>query len=224
MTHHAKSERLVQEADKLFAADKKFIIYVNYLKTHEIIVRLLTKRHPDRKVVSYEGKLARSDKEDALKLFRESPRSCLISTDAGGQGLNLQVADCVVNYDFPWNPMRVEQRVGRVDRASQKSKEIRILNFRTLGTVEEYVQIVLTSKLKEVTRVLGEFTSPLQVEKIYEDKLTMGIGRALMESHDVQEMRRRMSRLGEDDFRRYVGDFAQYEKQAPAEWTWQPRD
>jgi SNF2 family DNA or RNA helicase len=230
VTHHAKSERLVQEADKLFAADKKFIVYVNYLKTHQLLVKLLSKRHPDRKVVSYEGTLPQSEKEDALKLFGESPRSCLVSTDAGGQGLNLQMADCVVNYDFPWNPMRVEQRVGRVDRighvdrATQKAREVRVLNFRTLGTVEEYVQIVLTSKLKEVTRVLGEFTSPLQVEKIYEDKLTMGIGRALMESRDVDEMRKRMKRLGEDDFRRYVGDFTQYEKQAPADWTWQPRD
>lgn len=224
LKHHAKSERLVQEADKLFAANRKFIVYVNYLKTHQILAKLLAKRHPDRKVISFEGTLPRADKDDALQLFEESPRACLVSTDAGGQGLNLQFADSVVNYDFPWNPMRIEQRVGRVDRATQKSKEIRVLNFRTLGTVEEYVQIVLTSKLKEVTRVLGEFNSPLQVEKIYEDKLTMGIGRALMESHDVNEMRRRMSRLGEDEFRRYVGDFAQYEKQTPEEWTWRPRD
>ncbi|HEX6087537.1 MAG TPA: hypothetical protein VF266_23595, partial [Thermoanaerobaculia bacterium] len=91
-------------------------------------------------------------------------------------------------------------------------------------TVEEYVQIVLTSKLKQCQRVLGEFSSPLEMEKVYEDKLTMGIGTALMESSDAEEMRYRMSHLGEDDLRTYVGDYALYESQTPAEWTWRPRD
>jgi SNF2 family DNA or RNA helicase len=225
VAHHAKSERFLNEARALFAAGRKFIVYVNYLKTHGILINLLKKAHPDWMILKYEGTLDRADKDKAIEMFRDkSLRSCLVSTDAGGQGLNLQDADCVVNYDFPWNPMRVEQRVGRVDRASQKSKEIRVLNFRTLGTVEEYVQIVLTTKLKECRSVLGDFSSPLELEKVYEDKLTMGIGNALMEASDAEDMRKRMSRLGEDDLSRYVGDYVDYEKQTPSEWTWRPRD
>ena len=163
-------------------------------------------------------------KTEATTAFKDEAKACLVSTDSGGQGLNLQFADCVVNYDFPWNPMRIEQRIGRVDRVKQQSKLVKILNFRTTGTVEEYVQIVLTSKLKECRSVLGEFTSPLQIEKIYEDKLTMGIGKALMEAANAEDMRKRMMKLGEDDLRRYIGEYSLYEEQAPPEWTWRPRD
>jgi SNF2 family DNA or RNA helicase len=223
--HHAKSERLLRETAKLAKDGAKFIVYVNYLKSLQILVKMLAKQHPDLRVLSYEGGLGRTEKGEVIEALNdEKTRSCLVSTDAGGQGLNLQAANCVINYDFPWNPMRVEQRIGRVDRAKQKSPVIRVLNFRTLGTVEEYVQIVLTSKLKECRSVLGDFESPLTVEKVYEDKLTMGIGSALMESTDADDMRRRMSRLGEDDLNDYVGDYADYEDQTPPEWTSRPGD
>lgn len=225
VSHHAKSQRLITEAGRLISAGRKLIIYVNYLKTLNMVVEALRKEHPEIRVLSYEGKMSPGEKKNVIRLLGDpAVRACLVSTDAGGQGLNLQAADCVVNYDFPWNPMRVEQRVGRVDRASQESKEISILNFKTVGTVEEYVQIVLTWKLNECISVLGEFSSPFEIEKIYEDKLTMGIGTALMESTDADDMRRRMQRLAADDLRRYVGDYAQYEKDVPSEWTWRPQD
>lgn len=223
VAHHAKSERLMKEARLLFAEGKKFVVYVNYLKTLEELVKQFAKQTPGARIVSYEGTMDQAEKTEAMELFRSEPKACLVSTDSGGQGLNLQFADCVVNYDFPWNPMRIEQRIGRVDRVKQESKLVRILNCRTRGTVEEYVQIVLTSKLKEVKSVLGEFSSPLQIEKIYEDKLTMGIGKALMESADADDMRKRMMRLGEDELKRYVGDYSLYEQHTP-EWTWRPRD
>ncbi|MGH9762367.1 MAG: DEAD/DEAH box helicase [Blastocatellia bacterium] len=222
--HHAKSERLLDEAERLFKARKKFVIYVNYRKTHQVVIRTLAKRHPDARILSYEGSLKRSEKDWAIKTFEETRKACLVSTDSGGQGLNLQFANCVLNYDFPWNPMRIEQRIGRVDRVKQQSKQINVLNFRTRGTVEEYVQIVLTAKLKECRSVLGEFTSPLQIEKVYEDKLTMGIGRALMEARNADDMRKRMMELGVADLERYIGDYALYEREAPPEWTYRPRD
>jgi SNF2 family DNA or RNA helicase len=223
ISHHAKSERLLEEASRLFASSRKFVIYVNYLETQKILTRLLKQQHPEMAVVSYEGGLGRDQKKAAIRAFRENKHACLVSTDCGGQGLNLQFADCILNYDFPWNPMRIEQRIGRVDRVKQVSGNVTVLNFCTIGTVEEYVQIVLTSKLKECQHVLGEFASPLQIEKVYEDKLTMGIGSALMNSHDADEMRKRMSSLGESELRRYVGDYLIYEKKAPPQWTWRPR-
>jgi SNF2 family DNA or RNA helicase len=227
--HHAKSEKLLQEADKLLAAGKKFVIYVNYRITHQILMEELARRHPKIAIVSYEGTLGREKKKAAIKRFKKEPKACLVSTDCGGQGLNLQFAESVINYDFPWNPMRIEQRIGRVDRVrnkeeSAKIKQVRILNFRTRGTVEEYVQIVLTRKLQEVHAVLGEFQSPLQIEKVYEDKLTMFIGRELMEARDAADMRKRMINFGVDDLERYIGDYAEYEKTAPPNWTWHPRD
>jgi SNF2 family DNA or RNA helicase len=70
----------------------------------------------------------------------------LISTDAGGEGLNLQFCHVIVNYDLPWNPMKLEQRIGRVDRIGQKHV-VRALNFALEDTVELRVREVLEEKL-----------------------------------------------------------------------------
>jgi SNF2 family DNA or RNA helicase len=61
----------------------------------------------------------------------------LVSTEAGGEGRNLQFCRIVINYDLPWNPMRVEQRIGRIDRIGQKAPVVKILNLYMEGTIEE---------------------------------------------------------------------------------------
>lgn len=223
LAHHAKSEQLVQLACKLIDSGHKFVIYVNYHLTHDIVSRLVAKARSKTKVLAYHGRLDQDRKDKVLERFREEPGTCLISTDCGGEGLDMEFADTVVNYDFPWNPMRLEQRIGRVDRFGQEAKTVTIYNFLTEGTVEEYVQIVLTRKIKECQAVLGEFTSPLQIEKVYEDKMAMGIGNALMMSHDADDMRAKMNALKTDDWRGYVGDYGTYEKDTPQRWTWSPR-
>src|SRR5205807_4427262 len=60
----------------------------------------------------------------------------LLSSEVGCEGLDYQFCDCLVNYDIPWNPMRVEQRIGRIDRYGQKSEKVLIYNFITPGTVD----------------------------------------------------------------------------------------
>ena len=223
VAHHSKSEKLVQLACELIDSGHKFVIYVNYHITHDIVSRLVAKARPKTNVLAYHGKLNQDRKDKVLERFREEPEACLISTDCGGEGLDMEFADTVVNYDFPWNPMRLEQRIGRVDRFGQEAKTVRIYNFLTEGTVEEYVQIVLTRKIKECRAVLGEFTSPLEIEKVYEDKMAMGIGSALMMSRDADDMRSKMNALKADDWRAYVGDYGAYEKSSPQRWTWSPR-
>ena len=81
-------------------------------------------------------------------------KQVLISTDAGGEGLNLQFCHVVINYDLPWNPMRLEQRIGRVDRIGQKHP-VRALNFILEDTVEYRVQEVLEEKLATILTDLG---------------------------------------------------------------------
>ena len=78
----------------------------------------------------------------------------LISTDAGGEGLNLQFCHVVVNYDIPWNPMRLEQRIGRVDRIGQRHR-VRALNFVLEDTVEYRVREVLERKLEVILEEFG---------------------------------------------------------------------
>ena len=70
----------------------------------------------------------------------------LVSTDSGGEGINLQFCHVMINYDLPWNPMRIEQRIGRIDRIGQE-KDVLIFNFMLEGTIEERVREVLEGKL-----------------------------------------------------------------------------
>ena len=78
----------------------------------------------------------------------------LISTDAGGEGLNLQFCHVVVNFDMPWNPMRIEQRIGRVDRIGQQHV-VRATNFVLEETVEYRVRQVLEEKLTVIAKEFG---------------------------------------------------------------------
>jgi hypothetical protein len=97
----------------------------------------------------------------------------LVSTDAGGEGLNLQFCHVVINYDIPWNPMRLEQRIGRVDRIGQ-THPVRALNFVLADTVEHRVQEVLEEKLKIILHEFGvdktgDVLDSVQAEQLFDD-------------------------------------------------------
>ncbi len=92
------------------------------------------------------GGLSGKDRKEALERFKNDPEcSVFLSTDAGGTGLNLQMADTVVNIELPWNPAVLEQRIARVHRMGQ-NRPVRVINFVTRGTIEEKVQRTLEAK------------------------------------------------------------------------------
>ena len=103
-------------------------------------------------VVSLNGAMDLEERRQAQRRFAADAQ-IMISTDAGGEGLNLQFCHVIVNYDLPWNPMKIEQRIGRVDRIGQKHI-VRAMNFALEGTVELRVRDVLEEKL---ARILEEF-------------------------------------------------------------------
>ena len=88
-----------------------------------------------------------------LKDFKDK-NDILISTDAGGEGLNIQFANIVINYDLPWNPMKIEQRIGRVDRIGQK-QNVYVYNFIIAQTIENKVRTVLEEKLSVILSETG---------------------------------------------------------------------
>src|SRR5690606_7952676 len=79
----------------------------------------------------------------------------LLCTDAAAEGLNFQFCGAIVNYDMPWNPMRVEQRIGRIDRLGQRHPEIRVVNLHYRGTVEADVYVALRQRIGLFERVVG---------------------------------------------------------------------
>ena len=94
-------------------------------------------------------------RDDAKRRFREGEADVLLCTDAAAEGLNFQFCGAVVNYDMPWNPMRVEQRIGRIDRLGQQHPRIRIVNLHYEGTVETDVYRALRERIHLFETVVG---------------------------------------------------------------------
>lgn len=92
---------------------------------------------------------------DIKKRFREGKGDILLCTDAAAEGLNFQFCGSLINYDMPWNPMRVEQRIGRIDRLGQRFDSIRIVNLHYHDTVETEVYLALSGRIKLFEDMVG---------------------------------------------------------------------
>jgi len=129
----------------------KCVIFTEYLPTAEHLMQIISGE--GLKVGFYYGGLNKTQRKELIKNFKEE-LEVLISTDAGGQGLNLQCANFVINNDLTWNPMKIEQRIGRAHRIGQK-KKVYVYNLLLKDSLEEYVYEVINGKLKEIERAVG---------------------------------------------------------------------
>src|SRR5438045_1265601 len=93
----------------------------------------------------------------------------IVSTEAGSEGVNLQVANVVVNFDLPWNPMIVEQRIGRVQRLASEHANVSIYNVILKGTFEEYIVGRLMEKLQMASHAIGDIESLLEATDLNDD-------------------------------------------------------
>jgi hypothetical protein len=117
-------------------------------------------------------------RDDAKHRFREGHADVLLCTDAAAEGLNFQFCGAVVNYDMPWNPMRVEQRIGRIDRLGQEHPIIRIVNLHYDETVETDVYRALRSRIGLFESVVGKLQPILsQLPKRISSTLLTNTGR-----------------------------------------------
>lgn len=129
----------------------KVLVFTEFVPTQEMLRQFLIER--GFSVVCLNGSMDMEERKRIQETFAEDAR-ILISTDAGGEGLNLQFCHVVINYDIPWNPMRLEQRIGRVDRIGQ-SHTVRAVNFVFDGSVEHRVREVLEQKLAIIFKEFG---------------------------------------------------------------------
>lgn len=218
---HAKSDLLVDRLPDIIEKDEKVIVYAEFHATlHRLEERIRQNSkltaHP---LVPYHGSLSRGNKQRALERFRNAEGPCIfLSTDCGGEGLNLQVAGAVINYDFPWNPMRIEQRIGRVDRIGQKRKEIHVFNMVTSGTIESYVYAVLEEKLRVCTDVMGEISSPISQLQLRRPE-DFGIGALILGARDDEAMAAAFVALEEQMELELAGSEAR-RRRAPSRDVW----
>jgi hypothetical protein len=170
----AKAEALLELIYKLQQEEGdpalKVLVFTEFVPTQAMLADYLESR--GFAVAMLNGSMDMEARTRTLQQFAQDAR-VLISTDAGGEGLNLQFCHVIVNFDMPWNPMRIEQRIGRVDRIGQKYV-VRALNFVLEDTVEHRVRQVLEEKLAVIAEEFGvdkaaDVMDSAEVEPVFDE-------------------------------------------------------
>jgi len=144
-----KAEKLMEILSK---NNEKIIVFTNYIETQKFLTDKLNSAGIEYSL--FNGRLSVQEKEKSINSFQEKTR-VLISSEIGGEGKNLHFCNTMINYDLPWNPMRIEQRIGRLHRIGQK-RDVFIFNLSAEGTVEDYLLDILDKKINMFELVLGE--------------------------------------------------------------------
>jgi superfamily II DNA or RNA helicase len=132
--------------------DEKKLVFVHHRETLAHLSALLVRE--GIAFARFEGALSGPAKDAAIAEFRERV-PVLLSTESGGEGRNLQFCNTLINFDVPWNPMAIEQRIGRIDRIGQQ-REVFVFNLVTRGTLEEQILSLLDEKISMFELVVGE--------------------------------------------------------------------
>lgn len=160
-----KAERLRVELEKLRADGyPQTMVFTQYTDTMDFLreelagktmLRVMCFSGRGGEVREKDGRWRAISREEAKRLFRTGKADVLLCTDAAAEGLNFQFCGSLINYDMPWNPMRVEQRIGRIDRLGQQHAKIRIVNLHYEGTVETDVYMALRRRIHLFESVVG---------------------------------------------------------------------
>ncbi|WP_461372105.1 DEAD/DEAH box helicase, partial [Candidatus Darwinibacter acetoxidans] len=168
----------------------KAIIFTEYKASQEYIRYRLEKA--GYRTLAFDGSLSRGQKQYVRHLFQKDAQF-LVSTESGGEGLNFQFCNLVVNFDLPWNPMRLEQRIGRVHRLGQ-TRDVHIYNLITKGTVEEHIMYLLHQKINMFESIIGELDAillHLNLGSSFESEIM----KIFLEHEETEQIRRQLDQL-----------------------------
>ncbi|OQY48007.1 MAG: helicase SNF2, partial [Candidatus Parabeggiatoa sp. nov. 2] len=144
-----------QLVELLKKSSQKTLVFVTHRETQAYLANCLSEAGIN--FAEFRENMSLKDKDEAIESFRELV-PVLLASETGGEGRNIQFANVVVNYDLPWNPMRIEQRIGRIHRIGQ-TQDVFIFNFCIKGSIEEYILRVLHDKINMFELVVGEIES-----------------------------------------------------------------
>ncbi|MGB5961851.1 MAG: SNF2-related protein [Coleofasciculaceae cyanobacterium] len=153
--------------------EEKFVIFAYFRGTLEYLKERLEEDGISNCIIH--GGI-KANKNEVLRMFKNEKKSVLLSSEVGSEGIDLQFCRFLINYDLPWNPMRVEQRIGRLDRLGQTAERISIIHYKISDTVEErvlsrlYERInVFEESIGDLEEILGEETEHLIVDLLNSD-------------------------------------------------------
>ena len=194
-----KFRRLLEVVDEFIIRenkpDLKFIIFTEFIETQNYIDDCLRGLGYTTAIIN--GRMSADEKVKARNKFQNESQF-LISTDAGGEGINLQFCWVMINYDMPWNPMRLEQRIGRIDRIGQQHN-VKIINFQLADTVEQRVREIIETKLETIKQEfsdgedkLADILSTLQDEFSFEKIYIDAVRKRESSSQELNEIAQQM--------------------------------
>jgi len=182
-------QRLDRRKNRQTGRIEQTVIFTRFYDTLTDIVNRLYQVNPGILTGTYSGRgaeyydpgtgrMVASDRESVKERFLRGEIDVLVCTDAAAEGLNLQTADLLINFDLGWNPMKIEQRIGRIDRIGQKHKDIYVLNLCYLGSAEQIVYGRLLSRLANANMIVGTQqvsllpVTPEEFKKLAERQMT----------------------------------------------------
>jgi superfamily II DNA or RNA helicase len=151
----------------------RMVVFTTRLETQTTIQNFLEERGLQVGIIN--GSSGQRN-QDTIKRFWKNPPEChvIVSTEAGSEGVNLQVANVLVNYDLPWNPMIVEQRIGRIQRLASEHAKVSILNIVLRDTFEEFIVGRLMQKLQMTAHAIGDIEALLEAAGIDDEEDNSG--------------------------------------------------
>lgn len=203
-----KATRLVHDVNQSLMSYDSIVVFTQYSDTMDYVRErlILAGIH---KIGCYSGRggeiydhptraWTQVTKSDIKNRFRNGELTVLIGTDSMSEGLNLQTSGRLINYDMPWNLMRVEQRIGRVDRIGASYKDIQITNYFYADTVEEQVYKGIVEDYGDFTNIVGDASPVLaNVEKAIEQIAMAGHVTLLDIAHEVEGLRKQADELSD---------------------------
>ena len=183
----------MKELLKIISKNKKskYLIFTEFRDTQDYITDTL--ENENLTVQKFNGSMSTKERDVAVRQFKGNT-NILVSTEAGGEGQNFQICSNVINYDLPWNPMKVEQRVGRVHRIGQK-EDVHIHNLAISGSIEEHIIRLLFDKINLFKMTIGD------LELLFEEEGLKNLPRDIFESqmtaNSTKDIKNKFSALGE---------------------------
>jgi SNF2 family DNA or RNA helicase len=203
----AKATALLELLGRHRARGEKVVVFTAFRRTLQALAGLISDHGFDAAV--YHGSLARADKDGAVGRFADAT-PVLLSTEAAGEGRNLQFCHVMVNFDLPWNPMQIEQRLGRIHRIGQQH-DVQLTNLVSRGTLEDRLLEVLQAKINlfelvvgELDMILGRVADDLDFETL--------VFQQYVASRDDAEFQARLDGVGDELARARVGYLATRER------------
>lgn len=181
-----KLEQLTKLIKKLINEKRRILIFSRFTATTTEIEREIWSRFPDLSIGRYDGEHIRIresgktlpyevTKEKLIKQLMNNEIDIIVCSDAASEGLNLQSASAMINVDVPWNPARVMQRIGRIDRLGQLSPSVKVHNLVYFNSIEERMYRVLDGRQTDAIRYLGEHPEFLSTEESREMYQVFGV-------------------------------------------------